>query len=64
METLEKKADFIEKEMPVNLRTTSIRKSAYEIADFDKRENSLSVYDMAEYSCDAGGPCQCHCATY
>jgi len=53
--------------MPLNLRTTSIRKSAYrpmyKNAELEKEE-SLSVYDMAEYSCDAGGPCQCHCATY
>ena len=63
METLEKKADFVEREMPVNLRTISIREPAYKIADSGKEE-SLSVYDMAEYSCDAGGPCQCHCATY
>jgi hypothetical protein len=63
METLEKKLGFVKEKMPVNLKTISIKEPAYKSVD-SKKEESLSVYDMAEYSCDAGGPCQCHCATY
>jgi len=60
METLEKKAEDIGKASLKDIQAMSIKTPAY---NAKSEEGRLSVYDMAEYSCDA--TCDdCHCATY
>ena len=60
METLEKRAEDIGKASLRDIRAMSIKTPAYEAKG---EESILSVYDMAEYSCDAACD-NCHCATY
>ena len=60
METLEKKAEDIGKASLRDIQAMSIKTPAY---NAKSEEGRLSVYDMAEYSCDAACD-NCHCATY
>jgi len=59
METLEKRAEDVGKASLGNIQARSIKAPAYGAKGGDR----LSVYDMAEYSCDAACD-NCHCATY